>query len=383
MNKIYLDNQATTPLDPSVLDAMMPYLTSKFGNAASRSHAFGWEAKEAVDIAREQVATLIGATSQEIIFTSGATESINLALKGSAPIEPTKKHIITFTTEHKAVLDICEFLENSGFEITYLPVNSDGLIDLKKLKLAIRKDTFLISILHANNEIGVIQPITEIGEICNTHNLIFHVDAAQSVGKIPIDVEKMNIHLLSISAHKIYGPKGCGALYIRRKNPRIELTPIIHGGGHEKGFRSGTLAVHNIVGLGKACEISQQQMAEESTRIKLLRDKLLDGLKSEIPNLIINGTMAYRLPGNLNVCFPSTKSDSIMMSMRDIALSSGSACTSASIQPSHVLKALGLTKEQSHASIRFGIGRFNTEAEIDHTIEKVVKTVNRNCKVSV
>jgi len=377
MNKIYLDNQATTPLDPSVLDAIMPYLTSKFGNAASRSHAFGWEAEDAVDIAREQVATLIGATPQEIIFTSGATESINLALKGSTQIEPTKKHIITFTTEHKAVLDICEFLENSGFEITYLPVNSDGLIDLKKLKLAIRKDTFLISVLHANNEIGVIQPITEIGEICNTHNLIFHVDAAQSVGKIPIDVEKMNIHLLSISAHKIYGPKGCGALYIRRKNPRIELTPIIHGGGHEKGFRSGTLAVHNIVGLGKACEISQQQMTEESIQIKLLRDKLLDGLKSEIPNLIINGTMDYRLTGNLNVCFPSAKSDSIMMSMRNIALSSGSACTSASIQPSHVLKALGLTKEESHASIRFGIGRFNTEAEINYTIDKVIDTVNK------
>ncbi len=383
MNKIYLDNQSTTSLDPSVLNAMMPYLTSKFGNAASRSHAFGWEAEEAVDIAREQVATLIGATPQEIIFTSGATESINLALKGSAQIESAKKHIITFKTEHKAVLDICEFLENSGFEITYLPVNSDGLIDLKKLKLAIREDTFLISVLHANNEIGVIQPITEIGEICNTHNLIFHVDAAQSVGKIPIDVEKMNIHLLSISAHKIYGPKGCGALYIRRKNPRIELTPIIHGGGHEKGFRSGTLAVHNIVGLGKACEILQQQMAEESTRIKLLRDKLLEGFKSKIPNLIINGTMDYRLPGNLNVCFPSTKSDSVMMSMRDIALSSGSACTSASIQPSHVLKALGLTKEESHASIRFGIGRFNTETEIEYTIEKVIKTVNRIRKVAV
>jgi len=383
MNKIYLDNQATTPLDPSVLDAIMPYLTSKFGNAASRSHAFGWEAEEAVDIAREQVATLIGATPQEIIFTSGATESINLALKGSAQIEPTKKHIITFKTEHKAVLDICEFLENSGFVITYLPVNSDGLISLKKLKLAIRKDTFLISVLHANNEIGVIQPIAEIGEICNTHNLIFHVDAAQSVGKIPIDVEKMNIHLLSISAHKIYGPKGCGALYIRRKNPPIELTPIIHGGGHEKGFRPGTLAVHNIVGLGKACEISQQQMNEESIQIKLLRDKLLDGLKSEIPNLFINGTMDYRLTGNLNVCFPSAKSDSIMMSMRDIALSSGSACTSASIQPSHVLKALGLTKEESHASIRFGIGRFNTETEIEYTIKKVVKTVNQNCNIAV
>ena len=383
MNKIYLDNQSTTPLDPSVLDAMMPYLTSKFGNAASRSHAFGWEAEEAVDIAREQVATLIEATPQEIIFTSGATESINLALKGSTQIEPTKKHIITFTTEHKAVLDICEFLENSGFEITYLPVNSDGLIDLKKLKMAIRKDTFLISVLHANNEIGVIQPIIEIGEICNTHNLILHVDVAQSVGKIPIDVEKMNIHLLSISAHKVYGPKGCGALYIRRKNPRIELAPIIHGGGHEKGFRSGTLAVHNIVGLGKACEISQQQMAKESTRIKLLRNKLLDGLKSKIPDLIINGTMDYRLPGNLNICFPSTKSDSIMMSMRNIALSNGSACTSASIQPSHVLKALGLTKEESHASIRFGIGRFNTEVEIDYTIDKVINTVNRICKVAV
>ena len=383
MNKIYLDNQATTPLDPAVLDAMMPYLTHKFGNAASRSHAFGWEAEEAVDIAREQVANLISATPQEIIFTSGATESINLALKGSAKTESIKKHIITFKTEHKAVLDICEFLENSGFEVTYLPVNSDGLIDLDKLKLAIREDTFLVSVLHANNEIGVIQPIAEIGEICKNNNLIFHIDAAQSVGKIPIDVEKMNIHLLSFSAHKIYGPKGCGALYLRRKNPRIELTAIIHGGGHEKGFRSGTLAVHNIVGLGKACEISQELMDDESIQISLLRDKLLNGLKSEIPNLRINGSMDNRLAGNLNVCFPSTKSDSIMMSMRDIALSSGSACTSASIQPSHVLKALGLNKEQSHASIRFGIGRFNTETEIEYTIEKVVKTVNRFRKVAV
>ena len=383
MNKIYLDNQATTPLDPAVLDAMMPYLTNKFGNAASRSHAFGWEAEEAVDIAREQVSALIGATPQEIIFTSGATESINLALKGSAQSQKTKKHIITFKTEHRAVLDICEFLENLGFEVTYLSTNNSGRIDLDKLKSAIREATFLISVLHANNEIGVIQPIAEIGEICKINNIIFHVDAAQSVGKIPIDVAKMNIHLLSLSAHKIYGPKGCGALYVRRKNPQMELTAIIHGGGHEKGFRSGTLAVHNIVGLGKACEISRQLMEDETLRLGSLRDKLLNGLQSEIPNLIINGSMGHRLAGNLNVCFPSGESDSIMMSMRDIALSSGSACTSASIQPSHVLQALGLTKEQSHASIRFGIGRFNTEAEIEYTIEKVVKTVNRICKAEV
>ena len=383
MNKIYLDNQATTQIDPIVLDTMIPYLKNKFGNSSSRSHAFGWEDEEAVDVAREHVSTLIGATPQEIIFTSGATESINLALKGSTQIKSTKKHIITFKTEHKAVLDICEFLENSGFEITYLSVKNNGLIDLKKLKSAIRKDTLLISVLHANNEIGVIQPIAEIGEICDSNNLIFHVDAAQSIGKIPIDVKKMNIHLLSISAHKFYGPKGCGALYIRRKNPAIKLTPIIHGGGHEKGFRSGTLAVHNIVGLGKACEISQQKMEEESIRIKILRDKLLDGLKDKIPDLIINGTMDYRLTGNLNVCFPSTKSDSIIMSMRDIALSSGSACKSASIQPSHVLKALGLTKQESHASIRFGIGRFNTEEEIDFTIRKVINTVNRTRQMAV
>jgi cysteine desulfurase len=383
MNTIYLDNQATTPLDPTVLDAMMPYLTHKYGNAASRTHAFGWEAEEAVDIAREQVASLINAAPQEIIFTSGATESINLALKGSAQTKSIKKHIITFKTEHKAVLDICEFLENIGYDITYLSVNRDGLIDLKKLEAAICKNTFLISLLHANNEIGVIQPIVKIGEICKKYNLIFHVDAAQSAGKVPIDVEKMNIHLLSISAHKIYGPKGSGILYVRRKNPRIELDAIIHGGGHEKGFRSGTLAVHNIVGLGKACELSQQLMDEESKRISSLRDKLLNGFKSQIPNLIINGSMEYRLAGNLNVCFPSSKSDSIMMSIRDIALSSGSACTSLSIQPSHVLLALGLNKEQSHASIRFGIGRFNTETEIEYTIEKVVKTVNRIRKVAV
>ena len=383
MNKIYLDNQATTQIDPIVLDTMIPYLKNKFGNSSSRSHAFGWEAEEAVDVAREHVSTLIGATPQEIIFTSGATESINLALKGSTQVKSTKKHIITFKTEHKAVLDICEFLENSGFEITYLSVKNNGLIDLKKLKSAIRKDTLLISVLHANNEIGVIQPIAEIGEICDSNNLIFHVDAAQSIGKIPIDVKKMNIHLLSISAHKFYGPKGCGALYIRCKNPTIKLTPIIHGGGHEKGFRSGTLAVHNIVGLGKACEISQEKMEEESIRIKILRDKLLDGLKDKIPDLIINGTMDYRLTGNLNVCFPSTKSNSIIMSMRDIALSSGSACKSASIQPSHVLKALGLTKQESHASIRFGIGRFNTEEEIDYTIRKVINTVNRTRQMAV
>ena len=383
-NLIYLDNQATTQIDPVVLEAMMPFMTSKFGNAASRSHAFGWEAEEAVDISREQIAELICATPQEIIFTSGATESINLALKGAATDKADiGKHIITLETEHKAVLDVCKTLDNVGFDISYLPIQKNGLIDLEVFKNAIRKDTVIVSILHANNEIGVIQPVEKIGQICHENGIIFHVDAAQSVGKIPIDVDRINIDLLSISAHKLYGPKGTGALYIRRKNPRISLLPIIHGGGHEKGFRSGTLAVHNIVALGTACEVAAETMDSESKRLKELRDILLLGLQDSLDDIIINGDLKERLPGNLNVSFPSAKSDSVMMGMRTIALSSGSGCTSASIQPSHVLKALGLSKELAHASIRFGIGRFNTRKEIEFTINKVIQTVNSIRKVTV
>ena len=375
MNRIYLDNQATTPIDPIVLNSMMPYLTDKFGNPSSKTHQFGWEAQEAIDISREQIAELIKAYPQEIFFTSGATESINLAIKGSAYKQTSKKHIITLKTEHKAVLDVCNFLNNSGFDITYLPIENDGLINLDKLINEIRTDTFLISILHANNEIGVIQPIANIGEICKSKNIIFHVDAAQSVGKIPIDVKKMNINLLSISAHKIYGPKGCGALYVDRINDG--LLPLNHGGGHENGLRAGTLGVHNIVGLGKACEISSHIMVKEGIRIKGLRNKLIAGLQSHIPNIIINGSMEHRLDGNLNIYLPLKNSESIIMNMREIALSNGSACTSKTIEPSHVLIALGLNKKQTISSIRFGIGRFNTESEIEYTINKIKDVLNK------
>ncbi len=375
MDKIYLDNQATTPVDNRVLEAMLPYLKNKYGNPASRSHAFGWEANEATEIAREHVSQIIGASPKEIIFTSGATESINLALIGFVKSEPNC-HVITTKTEHKATLDVCEHLENLGCNISYLSVDKFGLINVDDLKSKITHNTKLVSILHANNEIGVLQPIDEIGEICNEKGIVFHVDAAQSVGKVDFDVVNSNIHLLSFSAHKMYGPKGIGALYIRRKNPRIELEPIIIGGGHENGLRSGTLSVHNIVGFGEACKILLENNGDENIRIKSLRNHLLEGLSQKIGNIKINGSMDYRLDGNLNIRFPHVKSDSLIMAIRDIALSSGSACTSASIQPSHVLQALGLSKEEAHSSIRIGIGRFNTKDEIDYTIERISTTVN-------
>ncbi len=375
MNKIYLDNQATTPIDSRVLDAMLPYLKHKFGNPASRSHAYGWEASEATEIAREYVSQIIGATPKEIVFTSGATESINLALIGFVKSEPNC-HVITTKTEHKATLDVCEHLKKLGCSISYLSVDKWGIINVDDLISKITNNTKLVSILHANNEIGVIQPIDEIGKICDERGISFHIDAAQSVGKVALDVTKSNIHLLSFSAHKMYGPKGIGALYVRRKNPRIELEPIIIGGGHENGFRSGTLSVHNIVGFGEACKIFLENNGDENSRIKALRNRLLEGLSHEIGNMEINGSMENRLNGNLNIRFPYVKSDSLIMAIRDIALSSGSACTSASIQPSHVLQALGLTKEEAHSSIRIGIGRFNTEEEIDYTIERISTTVN-------
>ena len=376
MKKIYLDNQSTTPIDPVVLDAMMPYLIEKYGNPSSSTHSFGWEAKEGVEIAREQVAKLINAKTDEIIFTSGATESINLALKGLASKQKHKKHIITFKTEHKAVLDVCAYLEKCNFDVSYVSVQNNGKIDFNKLETEIRDDTFLISMLHANNEIGTIHSLEEISKLCIKNNLFFHVDAAQSLGKIPIDLKRVNVDLLSISAHKIYAPKGCGALYIN-KNSKFKLHALLHGGGHEKGVRSGTVAVPNIAGFGKACELSHQLMTKEQNKIMSLRNKLLYKLKSAIPSLIVNGSIDNRLAGNLNVCFPNSKNQSIIMHIRDIALSSGSACTSANINPSHVLRAIGLTKKQSLSSIRFGIGRFNTEEEIDYTVKKIVDIINK------
>jgi len=375
---IYFDNQATTPVDPRVLEAMLPYFTEKFGNAASRNHEFGWRAEEAVENARAQIARLINAHPKEIVFTSGATESDNLAIKGAAEMHRAKgNHIVTQVTEHKAVLDSCKRLEKYGYEITYLPVDRDGLIDLDDLAKAITPKTILISIMYANNEIGVIQPIEQIGKIAKKRNVLFHVDAVQAVGKIPVDVQKEGIDLLSISAHKLYGPKGVGALYVRRKNPRVQIAPMIDGGGHERGMRSGTLNVPGIVGLGKACEICQKEMAAESARLGQLRDKLKDALESGLDNTGINGSMAHRLPNNLNISFAKVEGESLLMGINDVAVSSGSACTSAAIEPSYVLRALGVSGDLAHSSIRFGLGRFNTEEEVDYVAGRVIETVKR------
>jgi cysteine desulfurase len=375
---VYMDNQATTQVDPRVLEAMLPYFSEKFGNAASRNHEFGWKAEEAVEIARGQIARLTHASPREIIFTSGATESINLALKGAAETHrDAGDHIITQATEHKAVLDVCKGLEKSGLGVTYLPVDEDGLIDLEALQRAITPKTFLISIMHANNEIGVIQPIEKIGKIAKEGKVLFHVDASQSVGKIPVDVEKFGIDLLSISAHKIYAPKGVGALYVRRKNPRVEIAPMIDGGGHERGLRSGTLNVPGIVALGKACDICQKEMAEESERLRRLRDKLKDAITSRLEDTFVNGSMSHRLPNNLNVSFAGVEGDALLMGISDVAVSSGSACTSATLEPSHVLRALGVSEDLAHSSIRFGLGRFNTEEEVEYVADRVVETVNR------
>ncbi|MDG6897534.1 cysteine desulfurase IscS [Actinobacillus delphinicola] len=373
---IYLDYAATCPVDQRVAEKMMKFMTKEgtFGNPASRSHRFGWQAEEAVDVARNQIADLIGADSREIVFTSGATESDNLAIKGAAHFYKTKgKHIITCKTEHKAVLDTCRQLEREGFEVTYLAPKSDGLIDLAELEAAMRDDTILVSIMHVNNEIGVIQDIEKIGEMCRARNIIFHVDATQSVGKVDIDLKKLKVDLMSMSSHKLYGPKGIGALYVRRK-PRVRLEAIIHGGGHERGMRSGTLPVHQIVGMGEAYEICHKEMATEMPRLKALRDRLYNGLK-DIEETYVNGSMEHRVDTNLNISFNYVEGESLMMALRDIAVSSGSACTSASLEPSYVLRALGLNDELAHSSIRFTVGRFTTEEEIDYTIELVKNAV--------
>ncbi|MHB1021321.1 MAG: IscS subfamily cysteine desulfurase [Acidobacteriaceae bacterium] len=375
---IYMDYHATTPMDPRVLEAMMPYFGAKFGNAASRNHAFGWEAEQAVEAAREQIAKLIGATAKEIIFTSGATESNNLAIKGIAEMYKERgNHIITQVTEHKAVLDTCKRLEKYGYRVTYLPVKADGLIDIEDLKQAIDDKTILVSIMFANNEIGVIQPVEEIGKLCHERGVIFHTDAVQAVGKIPIDVNAMNIDVLSLSGHKLYGPKGVGALYVRRRNPRVQISSQIDGGGHERGMRSGTLNVPAIVGLGEACKIAGAEMAEETARLTALRDKLRTKLESALDYVHINGTMEHHLPGNLNMSFVYVEGESLLMGINDVAVSSGSACTSATLEPSYVLKALGLGDDVAHSSIRFGLGRFNTEAEVDYVADKVIDVVQK------
>jgi cysteine desulfurase len=375
---IYMDSHATTQVDPRVVEAMLPYFGEKFGNAASRNHAFGWAAEEAVENARAQLARIIGASPKEIIFTSGATESNNLAIKGVAEKYSEKgNHIITQVTEHKAVLDTCKRLEKYGYEVTYLPVSKDGRIDLDDLRRAITPKTILISIMYANNEIGVIQPVEEIGKIAKEKGVFFHNDAVQAVGKIPLDVNKENIDLLALTAHKIYGPKGCGALYVRRRNPRVQLSAIIDGGGHERGMRSGTLNVPGIVGFGKAAEICQNEMAEESKRLRGLRDRLKEGIFGGLDDVHINGSMTHRLPHNLNVSFAHVEGESLLMGINDVAVSSGSACTSATLEPSYVLKALGVEEELAHSSIRFGLGRFNTSEEVDYTIHRVVEVVGR------
>ena len=373
---IYLDYSATTPVDPRVAAKMIPYLTELFGNPASRSHAYGWTAEEAVEEAREQVAALINADAKEIIWTSGATESNNLAIKGAAHFYKGKgKHIITVKTEHKAVLDTTRELEREGYEVTYLDVQENGLIDLDVFKATLRPDTTVVSIMFVNNEIGVIQPIAEIGEICRERGIVFHVDAAQATGKVEIDLEKLKVDLMSFSAHKTYGPKGIGALYVRRK-PRVRLEAQMHGGGHERGLRSGTLAAHQIVGMGEAFRIAREEMTEENVRIGKLRDKLLKGL-SDIAETYVNGDVEHRVPHNLNISFNYVEGESLIMAVKDIAVSSGSACTSASLEPSYVLRALGRNDELAHSSIRFTIGRFTTEEEIDYTIDLLHKKIGK------
>ena len=373
---IYLDNNATTPLDPRVLEAMLPYFTEKFGNAASRNHAFGWVAEEGVDYAREQVAKLIGCTEKEVIFTSGATEADNLAIKGVFEMYKEKgNHIITAVTEHKAVLDTCKHLEKNGARVTYLGVKEDGLIDLAELEAAMTPETILVSIMYGNNEIGVIQPVKEISAIAHKHGALFMTDATQAVGKIPVDVNADGIDLMAFSAHKMYGPKGVGALYVRRKNPRVKVTSQMDGGGHERGMRSGTLNVPGIVGLGKACELCRLEMESETIRLSALRDKLESTL-NKMEESYVNGNTAHRLPHVANISFKYVEGEGLMMAMKDLAVSSGSACTSASLEPSYVLKSLGLSDDLAHSSIRFGLGRFTTEEEVDYAIENTKKAVN-------
>ena len=371
---IYMDYSATTPVDPRVADKMIPYLREQFGNPASRSHAYGWEAEEAVEEARLQVALLVGADPREIVWTSGATESINLAIKGAAHFYKDKgKHIITVKTEHKATLDTCRELEREGYEVTYLDVQENGLIDLDYFQSVIRADTVLVSVMYVNNEIGVIQDIPKIGEICRAKGIIFHVDSAQATGKIVINLAELKVDLMSFSAHKTYGPKGIGALFVRRK-PRIRIEAQIHGGGHERGMRSGTLATHQIVGMGEAFRLARQEMDVENTRIRALRDRLWKGL-SEIEEVYLNGDLTHRVPHNLNVSFNYVEGESMLMALKDIAISSGSACTSASLEPSYVLRALGRNDELAHSSIRFSVGRFTTEAEVDFTIKLIKEKI--------
>ncbi len=373
---IYLDNNATTPMDPRVLEAMLPYFTEHFGNAASRNHPFGWEAEEAVDYAREQVAKLVGADPKEIIFTSGATEGDNLGIKGVFEMYASKgNHIITCVTEHKAVLDTCKHIERLGGEVTYLPVQEDGLVDLKQLEAAIKPNTILIALMYANNEIGVIQPVKEISALARKNGILFFTDATQAVGKIPVDVNKDGIDIMAFTAHKMYGPKGVGAVYVRRKNPRVKLTAQMDGGGHERGMRSGTLNVPGIVGFGKACELARLEMAEDAARLSKLRDKLENALM-QLEEAYVNGNREHRLPHVANISFKYVEGEGLLMGFnKNIALSSGSACTSASLEPSYVLKALGLGDDLAHSSLRFGLGRFTTEEQIDYTIKAVSDTV--------
>ena len=383
MKQIYLDNQATTPLDPEVFSAMSPWFTEKFGNASSRNHTYGWEAEEAVEIARESVAAIIGSLPKEIIFTSGATEANNIALQGVAKnYQNQGRHIITLKTEHKAVIDVCQHLSEDGFDITYLPVDKDGMLNVNKFEDAIRDDTIFASVMHVNNEIGVIQPIKELGAICKNKNVIFHVDAAQSVGKIPLNIDDMGIDLLSISAHKFYGPKGVGALYIRRKDPRVQLQPVMFGGGHERGVRSGTLPVPNIVGMGRACDLAADVMNEENLKITTLRDALLQGIRDKNPNALVNGSMEKRVAGNLNMSFPGVNNEAIIAAIPEIAISSGSACTTSTMEPSHVLLALGMSKEEAYSSLRFGIGRFNTEQDIHIAVKSINGCMKKLGKMS-
>lgn len=375
---IYMDYNATTPVDPRVLDAMLPYFKQSFGNAASRNHEFGWTAEEAVEKAREQVGSAIGASSKEIIWTSGATESNNIAIKGVANMYREKgNHIITNVIEHKAVIDPAKYLEQNGYRVTFLPVDKHGMVHAEQVREAMTDQTILVSIMHGNNEVGTINPIGEIGKLCKEKDVLFHVDACQTFAKQPIDVEAMGIDLLSCSGHKIYGPKGVGALYVRRKRPRVRCEPVIHGGGHERGMRSGTLNVPGIVGMGRAAELCVQNQAEEIAKVSQLRDRLKDGLFSRLPEIYLNGHPTQRIPNNLNVSFLYVEGESLMMGFSDIAVSSGSACTSASLEPSYVLKALGLGDDLAHSSIRFSIGRFTTEEEIDYAIERVCVAVEK------
>lgn len=375
---IYLDNHSTTPVDPRVLETMLPYFLEKFGNAASRNHAFGWEAEEAVEQTRKQIARLIHADPKELVFTSGATESDNLAIKGVVEMYREKgDHVITSLTEHRAVLDTCKALEKKGVKVTYLPVDKTGMVDPEEVRNAITEKTILITIMLANNEIGTINPVKEIGKIAKEKGVLFHCDATQGVGKIPVDVQEMGIDLMSFTAHKIYGPKGVGALYVRKKAPRVRIAPMMDGGGHERGMRSGTLPVPLIAGFGKACELCEKEMAAESVRLAALRDRLQASILKSLDEVYLNGHPTQRLPHNLNLSFAYVEGESLLMGVKEIALSSGSACTSATLEPSYVLRALGVGSDLAHSSIRFGLGRFNTEEEVEYTAKRIVETVNR------